>query len=144
MALISLVYVSYASETITDDELKSLLKKCRSHNEKIDVTGMLLHRNGFFIQALEGDEQVVIPLYDKIKKDPRHVNVVTVSKEVIDEPLFPNWSMGFNHVSNENLNDLNGFSDYLSNDFDSQFFTRYPSKAHQLLKSFCITTQIGS
>ena len=35
-----------------------------------------MYRDGFFIQALEGEEETVMSLYNKIKTDPRHRSVL--------------------------------------------------------------------
>jgi hypothetical protein len=40
---------------MSDKHLEAMLKKARNKNEKSAITGMLLYRDGFFIQALEGE-----------------------------------------------------------------------------------------
>ncbi|MEO1442551.1 MAG: BLUF domain-containing protein, partial [Chloroflexota bacterium] len=65
MTLVSLVYVSYATEPMSGAELEALMAKSSANNKPLGVTGMLLYRQGFFIQVLEGEEDVVMPLYEK-------------------------------------------------------------------------------
>jgi hypothetical protein len=55
MSLYCLVYVSIANQEMSDKHLEAMLKKARNKNEKSAITGMLLYRDGFFIQALEGE-----------------------------------------------------------------------------------------
>jgi len=136
MGLISIVYVSYTSYPMLDDDLKEILLQSRENNNKIEVTGMLLYRDGFFIQALEGEETVVLPLFDKISQDSRHSSVRLVSKENIVTRSFQDWSMGFNHISDQALEELEGFSNYLNEPFKTELFTETPSKARQLLNKF--------
>jgi hypothetical protein len=40
---------------MSDDNLKDLLKKSRAKNETLNITGMLLYLDPFFIQVLEGE-----------------------------------------------------------------------------------------
>ncbi|NJM34254.1 MAG: BLUF domain-containing protein, partial [Rhodomicrobium sp.] len=46
MSLITMVYVSAASENLTDEQLRELLAVCRRNNQRSHITGMLLYRNG--------------------------------------------------------------------------------------------------
>ncbi|MDX2078866.1 MAG: BLUF domain-containing protein [bacterium] len=135
--MISLVYVSFASHKMTDDELKDILKVARETNEKLGVSGMLLYRDGFFIQAIEGEEEAVKALYERISKDPRHMNVTTVNIHPITERAFVGWHMGFNKLSDiapTGIDD-DGYTDFLTNP-NSAFFTDNPDHAKILLNSF--------
>jgi len=113
MSLHCLVYVSLANQEMTDEHLKSMLEKARDNNEKFDITGMLLFRDGFFMQALEGDEVNITVLFDKIAKDARHRDVLLVYKKPIKQRGFERWTMGFNKIDGDTLESLNGFSDFL-------------------------------
>ena len=133
MSLISLVYVSVQSRPLSEDDLKDILASARDHNPDHDITGMLLYREGFFIQALEGEEEAVMELYNKIQQDDRHRNILTVHKAEVDERSFGSWAMGFNKFGHEELVELEGYEDY--DDLDD-FFTENPSHAQRLLESF--------
>ena len=52
MSLNCLVYVSLANQEMSESHLEDLLKKARIKNETLNITGMLLYRDGFFMQAL--------------------------------------------------------------------------------------------
>jgi hypothetical protein len=39
---------------------------------------MLLYKDGCFMQVLEGNEEAVIDLAEKIQRDPRHKNMMTL------------------------------------------------------------------
>ncbi|MCE7946275.1 MAG: BLUF domain-containing protein [Chloroflexi bacterium CFX4] len=135
MTLISLVYISFAKHPMSESELRALLEECRTNNEKLNVTGMLLYRNGFFIQALEGDEEVVEKLYAEILKDPRHQDILRVYKAPIMVRSFPNWTMGFNQISDQHRLDMEGYSDFLARP-SAEYFAQQPSRAQILLESF--------
>lgn len=136
MALISLVYVSFATEDMTDEELKDILEVSRENNKSKDITGMLLYRDRFFIQALEGEEEEVMPLYEAIKDDPRHRNVLLVYKNDIKSRTFSSWSMGFNKISDAQVEQMPGFTAFLSDPRDMSYFVEQPSRATTLLESF--------
>jgi hypothetical protein len=135
MGMVSLVYVSLADHMFTDDELKGLLQEARDNNQKLNVTGMLLYRDGFFIQALEGEDDVVERLYADIAKDPRHKNVLKVCKDPVTTRSFPDWSMGFNKMSTASLDQVPGYTTFLDNP-NPMFFVEHPSHAKDLLKAF--------
>jgi len=135
MGLISLVYVSFESHPMSDDELKEILTKAREVNRSKGVTGMLLYRDGFFIQVLEGEETTVQPLYEKIAKDPRHKNVLTVYINQIKQRTFSNWSMGFNKLTEGDMKHVEGYTDFLEQP-SIEFFTDKPDRATTLLSQF--------
>lgn len=136
MTLISLVYVSYASHKMSSEELKDLLEECRDNNEKINVTGMLLYRDGFFIQAIEGEEDVVMPLYNDIQKDPRHDRILTVYKGKITERSFDGWTMGFRNLDDVDFSKVKGYNEFMEQEFSPEYFEENPTRAQGLLKTF--------
>lgn len=135
MELVSLVYVSVATKPMIDEELRELLTICRQNNQALDVTGMLLYRDRFFIQALEGENSVVEKLFDKIRQDPRHRNVMKVYKNIVKERSFGNWSMGFNKLTDVAPESVDGYTDFLKQP-QADYFTAKPNRALVLLESF--------
>ena len=47
------------------------------------------------MQVLEGEESVVLGLYSRIKRDPRHRGVLTLLQGPVPDRQCPDWSMGF-------------------------------------------------
>lgn len=135
MGLINLVYVSASTDTMSMDELREILEVSRKNNAELNITGMLLYREGFFIQVLEGEEEAVTGLYDKIKSDTRHMNVMLVSKQPVKVRTFSQWAMGFNLFDETSGKDIPGFTHFLDNP-TLEYFSDYPSHAMMLLKSF--------
>ena len=67
-----IVYASMANRDFSGDDLKKLLLRARMRNKIVGVTGMLVFRDGTFLQALEGEKTAVLDLFTRIKSDPRH------------------------------------------------------------------------
>lgn len=114
--MIRLVYISQSTKPVTSDELMTLLRQCRKNNSKNGLTGVLLYHNECFIQVLEGKEEIINKIYEKIKKDPRHKNVIELNREYITERQFDEWSMGFEEINESQLAELNieGLNDFFN------------------------------
>lgn len=108
------MYCSTSTKSFSQAELLELLTLSRANNSKLGLTGMLLYRNGEFVQVLEGPEQEVRALVHKIKQDPRHTNVVKLLEGYCDERQFPYWYMGFCDVDSSEVRNMPGFTQYLS------------------------------
>lgn len=124
-----LVYTSHAAVPFPESNLIDLLKQSRKHNRLLDITGMLLYLDGKFIQVLEGSRTSVLEVYEKIKKDPRHLRVVTLIEGNSKERVLNNWSMGFKKTSYDEFTQITGFKD-IDVFFEKQ---RSDDKAHLLL-----------
>lgn len=87
----------------------------------MDVTGLLILDDGTFIQLLEGDADHVHQIYDSIKKDDRHFNVVTLYKGESDRRYFPDWRMAFEATMEKTFRQMKEYenlgqaSDFLQN-----------------------------
>lgn len=64
----------------------------RSQNKRAGITGALLLTDNYFVQALEGEEEVVRDLFARISQDPRHEDVTVIETEV-GERVFARWAM---------------------------------------------------
>ena len=106
------IYSSAAVDPFTDSALAELLALSRVNNGRLGVTGMLLYHEGSFLQTLEGNEDVLENLYEKIGKDKRHHRLVTLLRRNVESRHFDQWQMGF--VATKSLpKNMPGFSDYL-------------------------------
>lgn len=95
-------------------ELLELLRCSRENNSKLGLTGMLLYKNGEFMQVLEGPEQAVRTLVEKISRDPRHNNVAKVFEGHQAERQFAYWYMGFSNLDTEAARNTPGYSEFLN------------------------------
>lgn len=134
--MIHLIYVSSANSEMSEDDLLQLLEECRSRNLKQHVTGMLLYIGGNFIQVLEGEEKDVEEIYDSITRDDRHSGLIVMLKEQIKERVFPDWTMGFKHLSNENKGEVKGYTEFLEKDMKPEQIAHKANEAVMLLYSF--------
>lgn len=107
--LLSIVYLSTATEVFGADDLSALVTSSRRNNVLTHVTGMLLHRDGRFLQVLEGPEVFVRGRMSVIAADPRHTGVQVLLEEEIGERRFPHWTMGYEPVSATMSNEIPGF-----------------------------------
>lgn len=135
MSLNCLVYVSLANQEMSDEHLKSLLKKAREKNASLNITGMLLFRDGFFMQALEGDPDDVNNLFSTIAKDARHRDVILIYNKPIKDRGFPDWTMGFNKIDDQSLEAIDGYTEFLKTP-TSEFFANRDNEAEALLNQF--------
>jgi len=101
--LLSIVYSSVATGPFTEVDLALLLAISRMHNESRGLTGLLLHRDGQFMQALEGPPDAVRRALRTIAADPRHSGVWTLAEERITERRFGSWAMGYQQMSETDL-----------------------------------------
>jgi hypothetical protein len=100
--LVRLMYASRAADSVNSDDLAAILKKSKTNNPPIGVTGVLCFSDGIFLQVLEGGRSPVSGLYNKIAGDPRHHDVVLLSYEEVHERSFAGWSMGQVNLSRLN------------------------------------------
>lgn len=105
-----IIYCSQASSDISPEELVALLELSRRNNAPAGLSGMLLYSSQSFLQVLEGPEAALRSTYARILVDDRHRNLRLLLDADVSAPLFPDWSMGFEHVDDEELaDDLDGF-----------------------------------
>ena len=104
-----LVYVSSARNLFTDEQLSELLTKSRNNNTNSGITGLLLYHDGSIIQVLEGEKEAVRQIFDAIGRDKRHSGILQMIEGESENRNFPDWSMGFKHISNEEWGSFAGY-----------------------------------
>jgi hypothetical protein len=107
--LLSIVYTSRATEAFDDGALSALLSASRTSNAAVDITGFLLHRDGRFIQFLEGPEYAVRRLVEKIARDPRHTRVRVLLEDFVATRSYAEWTMGYEPSSDDDASLPEGF-----------------------------------
>lgn len=114
-----LIYCSTALELMTEDALKVLLQQARRNNRELVITGLLVYaegragssETGRFMQVLEGSRFLVESVFEKIRKDGRHRDMVVIERAAIQKRNFKTWDMGFIRV--EELPDAGAALDFL-------------------------------
>jgi hypothetical protein len=112
----------------------SLLDQSREKNTRLGITGLLLYKDGAFMQVLEGEDLCVENLYSTIEKDPRHRACTLLRWEVIKERCFPAWSMGFKDLQNVEIQRTPGYSPFMNEPLTSTNFQADPSRAQNLFR----------
>ena len=107
--MIHIVYMSRAVRPLSDQDLQALLNQCRRDNSRHHVTGVLFYSHGNIAQLIEGEPEVLEPLFEKIARDGRHSNVVKLVDKPISARSFEGWSMAFHPIEPTGFEALQGF-----------------------------------
>jgi EAL domain-containing protein (putative c-di-GMP-specific phosphodiesterase class I) len=91
--LTTLIYRSQLNSSCKSLSLTSLIEKARHSNTGLNITGILLFNGTEFLQILEGTEEVVDTLFNKIRSDKRHHSVVEVMRDYGPRRRFENVGM---------------------------------------------------
>ena len=130
-----LIYLSSAWGKMPEAGLDELLSVSRQNNRAAGITGMLLYLDGNFIQYLEGDESAVRGIFDKIKSDPRHHNVIVVDEGQTDRRLFDDWAMGFRRL-NRSLGNEAGLFDLTRQALSARVPPDFPRTVRTFMEHF--------
>jgi len=95
-----ILYASQATTPPTESEFKHLLAQCHRNNTRHGITGLLLYNNGNYLQIIEGKMEAVQSLYEIIRLDERHKEVVILETGEQNGRNFPDWAMGFKAATN--------------------------------------------
>jgi len=89
-----LMYVSTMHAHFTDEEITELGRLSSLNNDRLGLTGVLISVHEYFFQILEGPEDVLDQLLEKIRIDPRHRDLTILSVEYnLPDRLFTDWGM---------------------------------------------------
>ncbi len=141
MSLVQLSYVSAATHLMSEAELEAILASSMSHNAECDLTGMLLYLDGTFLQVLEGPPGAVHETYERIKRDPRHHDLMLIDEAPITTRDFPNWRMGFNRLDPSKFEAYPAYLPLLRYGFDPQALSVKPGLAADFLRNFVINNR---
>lgn len=90
---------------------------------------------GCFFQVLEGKRAVLDILFEIISRDSRHHNVLKLIEEPLLERGFTAWTMGYQHVTREEMANITGLSDFLDRE-NSGFDGMESARARKLINHF--------
>ena len=130
------VYVSSSTQTFTQSDLQMLLQKARDKNTQLDLTGMLLYKDGNFMQVLEGEPDAVRKLMETIEGDPRHRGYLALLQGTSEQRLFPDWSMGFHDLAEQSAQKTPGYSEFMNTALTGVEFSQQPNRCMKLLLLF--------
>jgi FAD-dependent sensor of blue light len=133
-----IVYVSSATNDLSETELFVILEKARAKNEELGVTGLMIYIDGNIIQILEGEKQKVCDLYNVITADNRHSGIIKLLEGSLAKRNFEDWSMQFKSLSYGEAAKLAGYKDLNK----GNFLTYSDKTAHpglKIINTFCKT-----
>jgi hypothetical protein len=131
-----IIYVSSASAPFSDAQLEDLLRKSRHDNLASGITGLLLYKDGHFMQILEGPKPAVAALMAKIKKDSRHRDLSILMEVETGQREFKDWSMGFKKIDAKTSQEVPGYREFDQLDLINNHFLSNPSESLGLLVAF--------
>ncbi|WP_051881374.1 BLUF domain-containing protein [Parvularcula oceani] len=97
----TVIYTSSATGAVSEDDLRDILAVSRRNNSRLGLSGVLLYREGTFLQVLEGPKDAVEQRMRVIAKDPRHTGLDLLSDLETEERFFPDWAMGSRNLDDE-------------------------------------------
>jgi hypothetical protein len=120
--MIRLIYASSAVQAFNAEQLSALLEHCQRKNRAKEITGILLYCNGTFFQVLEGEAEDVNQIYALIEKDSRHKDCTIIEKIKVTERAFPYWSMGYEKIAANEIQQMDGMNGFSAKDFSPAGF----------------------
>ena len=137
--LITLTFSSAENFPMNEKSIRDIITTSRTNNVRKEITGMMLYKDGFFLQSIEGLEEKVIQLFEVISKDERHTVSEILWSEYIPNREFENLPMGFNNLNHADCSNLNGVARILAHNFNPSYFSQHPAQTRSLLLAFNIT-----
>ena len=99
MQLKTLTYTSRARLDLSAQDLVEIHESARHSNALDGITGLLAFDGTRFLQVVEGSEEAIDDLVERLRGDPRHSAFEIRDERFVDARSFPNWSMELVSVS---------------------------------------------
>lgn len=126
------LYVSRARQPFRLDELEALTVEARVTNRSCGVTGLLVANRLGFAQVIEGRDDAVDAVYDRIAGDPRH-DIVMQSSRRIDARHYADWLTAFVQTSKSEDDAQTRFAATFADDAELQRLPGLDALARDLL-----------
>ena len=93
--LCQLVCLSHITSTglASASTLNDIAEVAIERNQADNITGILCYGNGYFFQCVEGSEQALTNLKNRLLVDDRHKDLKIFDFSAIDERRFEGWSL---------------------------------------------------
>lgn len=93
MNLYRIIYSSYGKPDLGYHDLRDIMQKSETNNQRDGITGMLCYGDFVFLQILEGDRTTLSNTFHRISQDPRHHTPELIECGPIESRIFGVWSM---------------------------------------------------
>ena len=107
------IYASSATVRLPQHDILELLKRARLKNQAQGLTGMLLYRDGTYLQYLEGQRADLDRLMKCLREDSRHEAIRILREGTVPGRLFPDWSMAYKNLAGLRSSQVPGYSERL-------------------------------
>lgn len=106
------IYVSTIAPETPLSSVADIAGRARIANQIKGITGLLIFDGMRYCQQLEGPQKQVLNLMEKIRHDPRHMNVEIIHHGELASRRFKSFSLGYTTVEDpevlERLEKLDG------------------------------------
>jgi hypothetical protein len=99
LRLKTLTYTSRARLDLGDEDLAAIHGTARHLNALDGISGLLLFDGSRFLQIVEGAEDAIDNLVERLRMDPRHSAFEVRDERYVEQRSFPDWSMELVRVS---------------------------------------------
>ncbi|MFT7492520.1 MAG: hypothetical protein ACI80S_002123 [Pseudohongiellaceae bacterium] len=89
-----------------DSILLNIVETSIKNNKRLEITGVLFLHNQIYLQIIEGTQDVLECLMNRLHIDSRHTNIVKIIDEEISSRSFGSWSMDSFNLSGDESIDL--------------------------------------
>ncbi len=87
-------YISEFADSLSAEDVEAITRVSAANNARDGITGMLMASGQLFFQLIEGPDEAVDALYNRILGDHRHRNVMVLGDERGDlQRQCPDWAM---------------------------------------------------
>lgn len=90
----TICYISTIRPATSKKDIERLSKIIAYKNKRLNITGILIIKNGHFFQIMEGSVPNITAAYKKIKKDKRHTGLIKLLETPIEIRLFDAYDTG--------------------------------------------------
>jgi hypothetical protein len=119
--MIRITYLSQATPNFASIDLIHLLEQCHLNNPKRGLTGLLIFGNDTFLQTIEGEENIVEELIEKIAKDKRHIKFQILARQSIENRQYSDWAMGFEKLTEQTIAEVPKLKNFMLSDFNPEY-----------------------
>lgn len=127
--LCQLVYISHITSAGLSDSgtLNDIAETAVERNTTDNITGILCYGNGYFLQCVEGTEQALTNLKNRLLLDDRHRDLKILDFSAITERRFSAWSLRSITLERWMISEpkLKGFMPFKPDSWDSNEYEEF-------------------
>ncbi|MBP2833668.1 BLUF domain-containing protein [Aquimarina sp. U1-2] len=94
-------YVSTVHPDVSSTDISQLMDYVRTYNNTIGLTGILMYSEGNFFQVLEGEEKLVKMMFERIKQDSKHYNIIKMLDSQMNTNSFSEYHSSFTVIADD-------------------------------------------